>query len=68
MKFLLRSSMDQRQFKGSSFHHPPRKYTSSKTSRENFTISEVVYPMQDSGDIAPGLSVTAYITFIATGF
>lgn len=34
----------------------------------NFTIREIIYPTATSGDIAPGLSVTAIINFIAPSF
>jgi hypothetical protein len=60
--------MGLRYFKGSKFLLPQRKHYISDVFRTNFTVTEVIYPNDKTGDIAPGLGMTVLVNFVAPSF
>lgn len=60
--------MARRYFRGSRLLHLQRKHDISNPFRSNFTVTEVLYPNDHTGDIAPGLGLTVLVNFVAPSF
>lgn len=48
--------------------HVPKRIKFIPPTTENFTVKNVRYPRDDTGDIAPGMSVTMSVVFTAPSF
>ena len=68
-KFHLRLQMGQVSVSESNSFLPQRKRLNNHHSySENFSMKDLKYPLKESGDVAPGMSVTLSISFTALSF